>query len=212
MWHRVAVGVLFLSFFRANCAQSLAPSAAARAFTDHFGSAPASGPSFGDIDGDGVDDFVAFLSEPAGHALNERVRATLFLGTGTGNFRFFAMTRDVFVHDRADNSHMIEKSSIFIHRSGSGGCCSRWSERFQFRMQNQQLWLIGIETASYGTTGPPSDAGTSVNLLSKQILYWEVRGSRRTERRVKVPELKTIEFSNFSYEDLPNQLPAGILR
>ena len=92
--------------------------------------------AFGDINNDGVTDFVAFISEPnINNDGEESLKFAVFLGSRENIFTFFEVSGDTFSHGNVSQDLEIEKQSVYLSRSGSGGCCSRWVEKFQFKMR-----------------------------------------------------------------------------
>ncbi len=151
--------------------------------------------AFGDINGDGIDDFVTFTDQPR--------RIAVFLGTRDGTFTFHEVSSDV----SGDQPPYLEirKQSIFLHWDASGGCCSHWAESFQFKMHRGRLMLIGLETAiAYpeDDDGVPMgvDRGVSANLITGYVIRWSGTGKTRTEEKSKLPSLKPVTLQDFSYD------------
>ena len=159
--------------------------------------------AFGDINNDGVTDFVTFISEPNNNEDGvETLKIAVFLGTRDNTFTFYEVSGDTFNHGNVSQDLGIEKQSIFLSRSGSGGCCSRWVEKFQFKIRQDQLMFIGLELSSFDTGDEPTpkgDYGTSANLLTQKVIKWTGLGKGRTEKIITVSTLKPVALRDFSY-------------
>jgi hypothetical protein len=157
--------------------------------------------AFGDLNGDGITDFVTFVGDPYYNDNGvENLKAAVFLGAKDNTFNFYEVSSEILGHERVSHSLEINAQSIFLHRDGSGGCCSHWVEEFQFKMRDGRLTLIGIETSNYhpeGTTEP--DTGMSANLLTGRVIKWTDSGKNRREKKMVAPALKPIPFKDFDY-------------
>ncbi|MGN6525663.1 MAG: hypothetical protein ACTHL8_04690 [Burkholderiaceae bacterium] len=141
--------------------------------------------AFGDLDGDGVEDFAIVAGDPHGGPDGaSAMRLFVFTGLRPGGFRLAAKSAPL---DDAEVS--IRRGSVFLHRDGADGCCAHWAEDFQFRLRGGQAMLIGLETAYVHPDGvQDADHGTSVDLATGVIERWtgrEGKPSRRTRSSVR---------------------------
>lgn len=166
--------------------------------------------AFGDLNGDGITDFVSFVGDPYYNDNGvEDLKAAVFLGAKDNTFNFYEATSEILGHERVSHSLEIRQQAIFLHRDGSGGCCSHWVEEFQFKIRDGRLKLIGVEMANYhpeGITEP--DTGVSANLLTGQVIRWTNTGKKRREKKTAVPALKPIPFKDFDYIVITEKWPA----
>lgn len=157
--------------------------------------------AFGDINGDGVTDFVTFVGDPYYNDNGvEDLKAAVFLGAKDHTFSFYAVSSEILGHERVFHALEIRQQSIYLHRDGSGGCCSHWVEEFQFKMRDGHLMLIGLETSDVhpeGITEP--DTGVSANLLTGRVIKWSDTGKKRKQKKIVVPDLKPVAFEEFDY-------------
>lgn len=158
--------------------------------------------AFGDLNGDGITDFVTFIGDP-NYSDNgvEDLKIAVFLGARGNSFNFYEVSSEIFGHERVTHGLAIERQSIFLHRDGSGGCCSHWVEEFQFKLRDGQLMLIGLETANNhpeGVTDP--DTGVSANLITGRAIKWTGTGKSRRETKAAIPALKPVPFKEFNYD------------
>jgi hypothetical protein len=163
--------------------------------------------AFGDINGDGITDFATFIGDP-NYSDNgvENLKIAVFLGAKGNSFNFYEVSSEIFGHERVSHGLEIKQQSIFLHRDGSGGCCSHWVEEFQFKLRDGYLMLIGLETANYhpeGITDP--DTGVSANLIRGRVIKWTDTGKNRREKKTAVPALKPLPFKDFSYDTFSNK-------
>jgi hypothetical protein len=158
--------------------------------------------AFGDLNGDGVTDFATFVGDPLYNERGvENLKVAVFLGTAGNTFSFHAVSPAILGHDSVSHGLEIKRQSLFLHRDGSGGCCSHWAEDFQFKMREGQLMLIGIELATiHPEDVKDPDTGVSANVLSGQVIKWAGSGKRRKETRQTVETLKPVPLTEFDYE------------
>lgn len=159
--------------------------------------------AFGDVNGDGITDFVTFIGDPH-YSDNgvENLKVAVFLGTSDKSFIFSEATAEILGHERVSHSLEVKKQSIVLHRDGSGGCCSHWVEEFQFKMFQGTMSLIGLETATYHPDGvKTSDFGISTNLITGKIQGWAGTHKRSRGKATKVPSLAPVPLSNFNYDE-----------
>jgi len=166
--------------------------------------------AFGDINGDGLTDFVTFIGDPNYNDNGvENLKAIVFLGTKDKTFNFYEVSSEVLGHERVSHALEIKKQSLYLHRDGSGGCCSHWVEEFQFKIRDGHLILIGLETANYhpeGITDP--DTGVSANFLTGRVIKWVNAGKSRKEKRIIAPTLKPVPFKDFDYDSFSDKWSA----
>ena len=100
--------------------------------------------SFGDFNGDGITDFVTFVGDSRYNDNGvQDLKVAAFLGARDGTFTFHEASSNILGHERVTHVLKVRQQSIFLHRDGSGGCCSHWVEEFQFKMRHGRLVLIG---------------------------------------------------------------------
>ncbi len=160
--------------------------------------------AFGDINADGIGDFAALVNDTGGHR-----RVVVFLGKPGGGYAYLDISGDTFAHPRVFDQVEIRSGSLFLHRDGSGGCCSHWSEDYQFKMRGGKLVLIGLELASFSPADDAQSAesasGTSVNLITGDVVRWKSGGKKRTERKSRIPRRKLIALRDFSYNEFTSE-------
>ena len=155
---------------------------------------------FGDVNNDGLTDFVTFLGDPQYNDNGvENLKAVVFLGARGNTFTFFEESSDIQGHARVSNGLEIENQSIVLRREGVG-----WVDRFQFKMRYGHLALVGIETNKFGPDAG-KDAGTSANLLTGQVIRWTGNGKSRREKKSAVPTLRPVPFKDFDYASFSNK-------
>lgn len=165
-----------------------------------------SGIVFGDLNGDGVRDFASLVGDTSGSTDGGKLVAAVFLGSPDKTFSFQEVSSDLFAHVRVDPELEIRKKSLFLSRAGSGGCCSRWLEVFQFQMREGRLMLIGVETSNFPTSDPEEgdeptpDTGVSANLLTGKVIRWSDAGKGKREQKSNAPSLTPVPFKEFDYE------------
>ena len=162
----------------------------------------------GYLNSDDIPDFAAFIGDPN---YNERgvedLKIVVFFGTKEGSFKFYDSSSAIFGHERVSHALTIYNDSLFLSRDGSGGCCSHWVEKFQFKMRNDKLMLIGLETASFYTEeANEKDMGTSANLVTGKIMKWTQKDQiKHSGEKTKVAGLKPVPFHEFNYETFSDQ-------
>jgi hypothetical protein len=166
---------------------------------------------FGDINGDGLTDFVTFVGDPNYNDNGvENLKVVVFLGAKDKTFNFYEVSSEILGHQRVYHALMIKKQSLYLSRGGSGGCCSRWAEEFQFKIRDGHLILIGLETANYhpeGITDP--DTGVSANLLTGRVIKWVKRANaskgKKEKKRSVEPTLKPVPFKDFDHDSFSDK-------
>ena len=149
---------------------------------------------FGDVNNDGLTDFVTFLGAPQYNDNGvENLKAVVFLGARGNTFTFFEESSDIQGHARVSNGLEIENQSIVLRREGVG-----WVEKFQFKMRYGRLALVGLEDSKFGPDAG-KDAGTSANLLTGRVIRWTGSGKSRREKKSSVPALGPVPFKDFDY-------------
>ncbi len=159
--------------------------------------------AFGDVNGDGIIDFVTFIGDPHYNDNGvENLKVAVFLGNSDKTFIFSEATAEILGHARVSHSLEIKKQSIFLHRDGSGGCCSHWVEDFQFKMFRSTMSLVGLKTATYHPDGVnKSDFGISANLITGKIQGWAGTNKRSWGKATQVPGLTPVPLSGFNYDE-----------
>ena len=159
--------------------------------------------AFGDVNGDGITDFVTFIGDPQYNDNGvENLRVAVFLGNSDKTFIFSEASSEILGHERVSHSLEVKKQSIILHRDGSGGCCSHWVEEFKFKEFHNTIALIGLETATHHPDDVnKSDFGTSTNLITGKIQGWAGTNKRSWGKATKVPGLAPTPLSGFNYEE-----------
>jgi len=165
--------------------------------------------TFGDLDGDGIDDFATFLGDPDYNENGvEDLHVLVFKGHQDGRFELLRRSGPIFGHERATHALEIRQGSLYLHRDGSDGCCGHWVEEFQFKQHDGQLMLIGIETGDYHPDGVhQQDEGSSVNLSTGQSEHWIGSDKHRKRQRRSVPGLKPVPLAGFDYMKFTSDWP-----
>jgi hypothetical protein len=158
--------------------------------------------AFGDINGDGITDFVTFVGDPeyADRGV-ENLKIAVFLGRRDNTFSLAGISSEILGHERVTHALAIRRQSIFLQRDGPEGCCFHWVQQFQFKIRSGHFELIGVELSKdhvEGTSG--DDTGSSANLLTGQVIKWVGTGKHRQVRRTTVPDLKPVPLKDFNYE------------
>ena len=166
-------------------------------------------PAFGDLNHDGLPDLAVLVSTGSAEAgPGPELKIFVFLANRNGGYTHFVSSEDVFPHERVHATLTIEKGILQLNREGSGGCCSRWSEDFKFKMVNGDLVLIGTEVQSNSLGEKIDDNGASVNFLAKKVIFWRKIGKKRKEVVVALPPFELLKLRDFNYSDYDTHLPA----
>ena len=165
--------------------------------------------TFGDLDGDGIDDVATFLGDPHYNDNGvEDLQVLVFKGRPDGRFELVARSGAIFGHERAMQALEIRRGSLYLHRDGSDGCCGHWVEEFQFKRHDGKLMLIGLETGDYHPDGvDQADEGSSVNLATGQSEHWTGSDKHRKRQRRAVPGLKPVPLAGFDYAKFTSDWP-----
>lgn len=158
--------------------------------------------AFGDLNGDGVTDFVTFIGDPDyGDKGVENLKIAVFLGGQEKKFSLYDISSEILGHERVNHVLSIDRQSIILQRDGPEGCCFRWLQKFQFKFRGERIELIGVELRMYhveGTSG--QDTGTSANLLTRQVIKWTGAGKHRRKQEITVQQFAPIPLRDFNYE------------
>jgi hypothetical protein len=148
--------------------------------------------AFGDINGDGVTDFVTFIGDPDyGDKGVEDLKIAVFFGGRDNTFSLAGISSEILGHERVNHVLAIRRQSIFLQRDGPEGCCYHWMEQFQFKIRDGHIELIGLELQNdhvEGTSG--KDTGSSTNLLTGQVIKWTGTGKHRHVQKSDDAEFK----------------------
>jgi hypothetical protein len=157
--------------------------------------------TFGDLDGDGVDDFAAFLGDARYNDDGiEDLQVLVFKGRPDGRFELVTRSGAILGNGRVSHALEIKHGSLYLHRDGSDGCCGHWVEEFQFKRRDGQLMLIGLEQGDYHPEGVDQpDEGYGVNLVTGQSEHWVGSDKHRKRHRRDVPGLKPVPLAGFNY-------------
>jgi hypothetical protein len=76
-------------------------------------------------------------------------------------------------------------------------------EEFQSKWRDGQLLLIGMETADvHPDDVQEADKGSSVNLLTGQVIHWTGEGRRRRETKRVVSAVRPVPLQPFDHDRL----------
>ncbi len=162
--------------------------------------------SLGDINNDGVTDFVTLLYTPDKDP-NERgdTQIAVFLGKKEGSFSLYKLSGSTFPHERYDQRVTIGKGSIFFYRRGGIPCCGE--DVFQFKLRAKNIVLIGSEISEFvGDDVHQNDFGKSINFITGDVMYWRQTMKKRKEIKAKFKPPALIKIEDFSY---PVREPKG---
>ena len=155
--------------------------------------------SLGDINNDGVTDFVTLLYTPDKDP-NERgdTQIAVFLGNKEGSFSLYKLSGSTFPHERYDQRVTIGKGSIFFYRRGGIPCCGE--DVFQFKLRAKNIVLIGSEISEFvGDDVHQNDFGKSINFITGDVMYWRQTMKKRKEIKAKFKPPALIKIEDFSY-------------
>jgi hypothetical protein len=196
------------------------PASIISAYHSHFPNQAIISSSFaiGDINNDNLNDFAALVGDPS-YSSNgvENLKLTAFVGRKGGSYSMLATSSDITGNERVSTHVKIYNKSIFLYRGGSNGCCSDWSERFQFSVRNNSLLLVGIEYSTFSnddTDSQESSYGRSVNFLSHKIKYWRSTKKRHMTIFKTMPTSKLVTLGDFSddrYSDYCGGMTCGYI-
>ncbi len=153
----------------------------------------------GDLNKDGLTDFATLLGDPSGE---EELKIVAFFGKSGGGYQIVSLSPDIEHGGRASVWIEIKKQSLFLHRSGSGGCCSDWVEVFQFKIRDNDLVLIGEEHSVFARGDELSeygDYGKSVNFLTNEVRHWRKSGKKRKDIVKKFAPFGLTKLRSFNY-------------
>jgi len=158
----------------------------------------------GDLNKDGLADFATFAGEANGY---DDLPIAVFLAKADGSYALHTESGLVMGHSRSQRSLEVQKHSLFLHRSGSNGCCSDWVEKFQFQLRDGVFVLIGEDNYTLPKGDSDDVRQTSVNYLTREVLYWRKLHGKRKEKRLsfKMPALMTLKA--FEYDTHYNLVP-----
>lgn len=203
--------ILLASFFFACTATAASPVSpkALEAFrkqypNDRFVQAEA---AVGDFNKDGRPDFATFVGDPV---TDEDLPIAVFLAQADGSYVLHTQSGMVMGHSRSQRSLEARGPSLFLHRSGSNGCCSDWAEKFQFQLRDGAFVLVG-EDGYHLPKGESDEEGRlSVNYLTREALVWRKLDGKRKEKRIsfKLPALLTLK--GFDYDKHYNAMPKAL--
>lgn len=167
--------------------------------------------AFGDVNGDGVTDFVTFIGNPDyNDNADENLTIAVFLGANDNSFNLYGVSSRLYNHVRVSHSLEIKRQSLFLHRYGMGSASSYWIEEFQFKLRNGKLMLIGFETSNdIQEEARERETGISVNLITGRVIKWDGKGKRPEKKAV--PSLKPVLFKEFDYHAFMEKL-GSVLR
>ena len=154
--------------------------------------------AIGDLDGDGIDELAAVLGDPMSNDADKILQVAVFRGRPDGRYAFAGVTQDLPGDGGVFQNVSIRSQALLLDRDGARGCCHRWHETFRFRWRDGRMRLAGVDVAEGINDGPRDDHGVSVNVLTGDVLAWQVQGKRRTEtRHARRPLL--VDFDRFDY-------------
>ena len=158
--------------------------------------------SLGDINNDGVTDFVTLLYTPDKDP-NERgdTQIAVFLGKKEGGFSLYKLSGSTFPHERYDQRVTIGKGSIFFYRRGGIPCCGE--DVFQFKLRAKNIVLIGSEISESVDVDQNNGFGKSINFITGDVMYWRQTMKRRKEVEAKFKPPELIKIEDFGYVVIP---------
>jgi hypothetical protein len=158
----------------------------------------------GDLNKDGLPDFATFVGDANAH---DDLPIAVFLAKADGSYALHTESGLVMGHSRSQRALEVQKQSLFLHRSGSNGCCSDWAEKFHFQLRDGVFVLIGEDISSLPKGESDDEDQTSVNYLTREAMFWRKLDGRRKERRLsfKMPALMALK--TFSYDTHYNAMP-----
>jgi len=161
----------------------------------------------GDLNKDGLADFATFVGEANG---DDDLPVAVFLSKADGSYALSTESGLVMGHSRSQRSLAVQKGSLFLHRSGSNGCCSDWAEKFQFQWRDGTFVLIGEDNYTLPKGDSDDERQTSVNYLTREALFWRKLDGKRKEKRLsfKMPALMTLKAFEYNahYNTMPREL------
>lgn len=166
--------------------------------------------TFGDLDGDGVDDFATFLGDAYYNDNGvEDLQVLVFKGRRDGRFELVTRSGAIFGHERISHALQIKRGSLYLHRDGADGCCAHGVEEFQFKRRDGQLMLIGLESGLYHPDGVDlPDHGYGVNLATGQSEHWSGSDEKHRKRqRRSIRGLKPVPLAGFDYDKFMQAWP-----
>ncbi len=158
--------------------------------------------SLGDINNDGVTDFVTLLYTPnkdPNKAPNDigDTQIAVFLGNKEGSFSLYKLSGSTFRHERIDQRVEIRKGSIFLYRRGGIPCCGE--DVFQFKLRTKNIVLIGSEYSEFVDLDQNNGFGKSINFITGDVMYWGQTMKKRKEVKAKFKPPALIKIEDFSY-------------
>lgn len=157
---------------------------------------------FGDVNGDGMTDFVAFAEDAERNENGETgAKIAVFLGAADHTFSFYEASAKLEGNERVTQELSIKAQSIFLQRDGANGVSAHWLEVAQFKMREAHLMLVGLtlENAHVGDS-TNADRGSSVNLITGQSIRWLGTGKHRKAKSVRVASIKPVPFKELDYD------------
>ena len=160
----------------------------------------------GDINNDGVTDFVTLLYTPnkdPNIAPNDMgdTQIAVFLGKKEGIFSLYKLSGSTFPHERYDQRVTIGKGFIFFYRRGGVPCCGE--EVFQFKLRAKNIVLIGSEISESVDVDQNNGFGKSINFITGDVMYWRQTMKRRKEVKAKFKPPELIKIEDFGYVVIP---------
>lgn len=158
----------------------------------------------GDLNKDGLPDFATFVGDAYSDA---DLPVAVFLAKADGSYALHTESGPVMGHSRSQRALEVLKHSLFLHRSGSNGCCSDWAEKFHFQLRDGVFVLIGEDNYSLPKGESDDEAQTSVNYLTREAQFWRKLNGKRKEKRLPFTMPVLITLKAFSYDTHYSVIP-----
>jgi hypothetical protein len=158
----------------------------------------------GDLNKDGQLDFATFVGEVGS---DQDLPIAVFLAQADGSYALQAESAPVMWDPRGQRSLEVKNQSLFLRRSGSNGCCSDWSEKYQFALRDGALVLIGEDSHQYPKGESDDESDTSVNYLTGEALFWRKLDGKRKEMRISFKQPSLMALHGFSLKTHDDQEP-----
>jgi hypothetical protein len=160
--------------------------------------------SKGDLNGDGIDDVAVIVKCPADFSQ----KIIVLLGKSNGTFKIAEESQIWLTHDRRWDKVDLGPDGLSYSQGCAAACNNPWEGEFKFKMRNGRLVLVGEDhKSSYYSYKSPKDGSieyeystqTSINYLSKEVIYSGRKNQKRIEKQLKFNQ-SSIKFSDFSYD------------
>jgi hypothetical protein len=152
----------------------------------------------GDLNNDGLDDFATVIFPGPDPELTAPAKIVVFLQKSKGAYQLFSASDDIFGNPLGAIDIQIRKSSLFLDRSGSAGCCFGFRESFQFQFRGNDFLLIGLEGSTFDKLNVSEGFGESINFLTNRAIHWRMIGKKRKEIEKILSSVDLISLHQFT--------------